>query len=62
METPSASLAAFERNPPATDGFPSQRAISTEFDVFFMEALASCWINSLTADVVGHHDAHVASL
>ena len=62
METPSASLASFERNPPATDGFPSQRAINTEFDVFFKGALTSCWTNSLIAGDVGRHNAHVASL
>ena len=35
METVSALLALCDENPPVTDGFPSQRSLTRNFDVFF---------------------------
>ena len=35
METFSVSQALFEGEPPVTDGFPSQRPVTRNFDVFF---------------------------
>ena len=35
MKTLSTLLALFERNPPVTGGFPSQRPVTRSFDVFF---------------------------
>ena len=35
METFSAALAIYEGNPPVTGGFPSQRPMTGNFDVFF---------------------------
>ena len=44
METPPASLALCDRNPPATGEFPPQRACNAGFEVFFDVSLNK-WLN-----------------
>ena len=40
METFSVLLVFFERNPPVTGGFPTQRPVTGSFDVFFDQRLS----------------------
>ena len=54
METFSALLALCEGNPPVTDGFPSQRPVTENFDVFFDQTVEP----TIHAGDLRHHQAH----
>ena len=50
METFSVLQVFYDRNPPVTGGFPSQRSCYAELRLFFADSLPSCWTNNRVAD------------
>ena len=56
METISEQLALCEENPPVTGGFPSQRPVTRNFDIFF--DLNKRWANNRDDCGLRRHCAH----
>ena len=60
METVSALVAVCEGDPPVTGGFPSQRAISAGFDIFFGVSLNKLLNKQTMLLMLGHVDVIVS--
>ena len=58
METFSALLALCAGNSPLTGEFPSQRAVTRSFDVFFDLPWINSWVNQREAGDLRRHRAH----
>ena len=58
METFSALLALCEGNSPFTCEFPSQKLVRRSFDVFWICAWTTGWINNRDVDDLRRHRAH----
>ena len=58
METFSARLALCEGNAPVTGGFPSERTVTRNFDVFFICAWTNGWTNNPDAGDLRRHRAY----